>query len=142
MVFFFFPRLLSVRGYLPGTAEMRGNLMDISVEQDLIRELSQKKQNLLLELRNYEENAKVGPDGMGMWEAESDQEDGRLGKEALRIWRGMGSPFPLVGGQMARPFCQCQNEEGTYPLTQKSLCRGAQPERDLHDCSNTLQHCL
>lgn len=50
----------SVRGYLPGTAEMKGNLMDTSVEQDLIRELSQKKQNLLLELRNYEENAKVG----------------------------------------------------------------------------------
>ncbi|XP_055409145.1 Bardet-Biedl syndrome 2 protein isoform X5 [Bubalus kerabau] len=49
-----------IRGYLPGTAEMRGNLMDISVEQDLIRELSQKKQNLLLELRNYEENAKWG----------------------------------------------------------------------------------
>uniref|UniRef100_A0AAA9SQW6 Bardet-Biedl syndrome 2 protein homolog n=1 Tax=Bos taurus TaxID=9913 RepID=A0AAA9SQW6_BOVIN len=48
-----------IRGYLPGTAEMRGNLMDISVEQDLIRELSQKKQNLLLELRNYEENAKA-----------------------------------------------------------------------------------
>lgn len=49
----------SVRGYLPGTAEMKGNLMDTSVEQDLIRELSQKKQNLLLELRNYEENAKA-----------------------------------------------------------------------------------
>jgi len=38
---------------------MKGNLMDASTEQDLIRELSQKKQNLLLELRNYEENAKV-----------------------------------------------------------------------------------
>lgn len=50
----------SVRGYLPGSAEMRGNLMDTSVEQELIRELSQKKQNLLLELHNYEENAKVG----------------------------------------------------------------------------------
>uniref|UniRef100_A0A452T0P3 BBSome complex member BBS2 n=1 Tax=Ursus maritimus TaxID=29073 RepID=A0A452T0P3_URSMA len=48
-----------IRGYLPGTAEMRGNLMDTSVEQDLFRELSQKKQNLLLELRNYEENAKA-----------------------------------------------------------------------------------
>uniref|UniRef100_A0A673V1V5 BBSome complex member BBS2 n=1 Tax=Suricata suricatta TaxID=37032 RepID=A0A673V1V5_SURSU len=48
-----------IRGYLPGTAEMTGNLMDTSVEQDLIRELSQKKQNLLLELRNYEENAKA-----------------------------------------------------------------------------------
>ncbi|XP_028626181.1 Bardet-Biedl syndrome 2 protein [Grammomys surdaster] len=43
-----------IRGYLPGTAEMKGNLLDTSVEQDLIRELSQKKQNLLLELRNYE----------------------------------------------------------------------------------------
>ncbi|XP_010363741.1 Bardet-Biedl syndrome 2 protein isoform X2 [Rhinopithecus roxellana] len=48
-----------IRGYLPGTAEMKGNLMDTSVEQNLIRELSQKKQNLLLELRNYEENAKA-----------------------------------------------------------------------------------
>uniref|UniRef100_A0A8C9KR27 BBSome complex member BBS2 n=1 Tax=Panthera tigris altaica TaxID=74533 RepID=A0A8C9KR27_PANTA len=48
-----------IRGYLPGTAEMRGNLMDTSIEQDLVRELSQKKQNLLLELRNYEENAKA-----------------------------------------------------------------------------------
>jgi len=33
--------------------------MDSSAEQDLIRELSQRRQNLLLELRNYEENAKV-----------------------------------------------------------------------------------
>lgn len=49
----------AVRGYLPGGEEMKGNLMDTSAEQDLIRELSQKKQNLLLELRNYEENAKV-----------------------------------------------------------------------------------
>lgn len=48
-----------VRGYLPASKEMKGNLMDASVEQDLIRELSQRKQNLLLELRNYEENAKV-----------------------------------------------------------------------------------
>ncbi|XP_055001382.1 Bardet-Biedl syndrome 2 protein [Sorex araneus] len=48
-----------VRGYQPGRTEMGGNLMDAGAEQDLIRELSQKKQNLLLELRNYEENAKV-----------------------------------------------------------------------------------
>uniref|UniRef100_A0A8C3KT89 BBSome complex member BBS2 n=1 Tax=Chrysolophus pictus TaxID=9089 RepID=A0A8C3KT89_CHRPC len=48
-----------VRGYLPGGEEMKGNLMDTCAEQDLIRELSQKKQNLLLELRNYEENAKA-----------------------------------------------------------------------------------
>lgn len=49
----------TVRGYLPASKEMKGNLMDASVEQDLIRELSQRKQNLMLELRNYEENAKV-----------------------------------------------------------------------------------
>lgn len=49
----------TVRGYLPASKEMKGNLMDASVEQDLIRELSQRKQNLILELRNYEENAKV-----------------------------------------------------------------------------------
>lgn len=33
--------------------------MDTSAEQDLVRDLSQRRQNLLLELRNYEENAKV-----------------------------------------------------------------------------------
>nr|XP_040019835.1 Bardet-Biedl syndrome 2 protein homolog isoform X3 [Gasterosteus aculeatus aculeatus] len=47
-----------VRGYLPASKELKGNLMDSSAEQDLIRELSQRRQNLLLELRNYEENAK------------------------------------------------------------------------------------
>uniref|UniRef100_A0A8C6SIR0 BBSome complex member BBS2 n=1 Tax=Neogobius melanostomus TaxID=47308 RepID=A0A8C6SIR0_9GOBI len=47
-----------VRGYLPASKELKGNLMDSSAEQDHIRELSQRKQNLLLELRNYEENAK------------------------------------------------------------------------------------
>uniref|UniRef100_A0A667XRQ3 BBSome complex member BBS2 n=1 Tax=Myripristis murdjan TaxID=586833 RepID=A0A667XRQ3_9TELE len=47
-----------VRGYLPASKELKGNLMDSSVEQDLVRELSQRRQNLLLELRNYEENAK------------------------------------------------------------------------------------
>uniref|UniRef100_A0A3B3RAJ6 BBSome complex member BBS2 n=1 Tax=Paramormyrops kingsleyae TaxID=1676925 RepID=A0A3B3RAJ6_9TELE len=57
-----------VRGYLPASKEMKGSLMDSSVEQDLIRELSQRRQNLLLELRNYQENAKAvqgspGPEG-------------------------------------------------------------------------------
>uniref|UniRef100_A0A673M8K4 BBSome complex member BBS2 n=1 Tax=Sinocyclocheilus rhinocerous TaxID=307959 RepID=A0A673M8K4_9TELE len=57
-----------VRGYLPASKEMKGNLMDASVEQDLIREMSQRKQNLMLELRNYEENAKALP---GVSEGES-----------------------------------------------------------------------
>ncbi|XP_074067377.1 BBSome complex member BBS2 isoform X3 [Macrotis lagotis] len=59
-----------VRGYLPGGAEMKGNLMDTSVEQDLIRELSQKKQNLLLELRNYEENSKQAESSSSMNESD------------------------------------------------------------------------
>lgn len=50
---------LVVRGYLPASKDLKGNLMDSSAEQDLVRELSQRRQNLLLELRNYEENAKV-----------------------------------------------------------------------------------
>uniref|UniRef100_A0A3B3CHD3 Bardet-Biedl syndrome 2 n=1 Tax=Oryzias melastigma TaxID=30732 RepID=A0A3B3CHD3_ORYME len=48
-----------VRGYLPASKDQKGSLMDSSSEQELVRELSQRKQNLLLELRNYEENAKV-----------------------------------------------------------------------------------
>lgn len=50
-----------VRGYLPASKDLKGNLMDSTAEQDLIRELSQRKRNLLLELRNYEDNAKVAP---------------------------------------------------------------------------------
>lgn len=38
---------------------MNGNLMDVNLEQDSLRELAQRKQNLLLELKNYEENARV-----------------------------------------------------------------------------------
>ncbi|XP_063294308.1 Bardet-Biedl syndrome 2 protein isoform X1 [Pelobates fuscus] len=47
-----------VRGYLPSSQQATGSLMDTSVEQELVRELSQKKQNLLLELKNYQENSK------------------------------------------------------------------------------------
>ncbi|XP_029464577.1 Bardet-Biedl syndrome 2 protein isoform X2 [Rhinatrema bivittatum] len=62
-----------VRGYLPFSQEMKGNLMDTTVEQELVRELSQKKQNLLLELRIYEENSKAELSGQ-MSEA-----DGQMG---------------------------------------------------------------
>ncbi|XP_014663273.1 PREDICTED: Bardet-Biedl syndrome 2 protein homolog isoform X2 [Priapulus caudatus] len=48
-----------VRGYLPAPPELKGNLMDTNTDQDIVRELSQKRQNLLLELKNYEENAKA-----------------------------------------------------------------------------------
>ena len=59
----------AVRGYQPAATEMKGNLMDQNIEQEAIRELSLKKQNLLLELKNYEENTKAAsnprPSGMG-----------------------------------------------------------------------------
>jgi len=48
-----------VRGYLPASEELKGNLMDTNYEQDALRDLAQRKQNLLLELKNYEENARV-----------------------------------------------------------------------------------
>ncbi|XP_041460099.1 Bardet-Biedl syndrome 2 protein homolog [Lytechinus variegatus] len=58
-----------VRGYLPANQEQKGNLMDTNIEQETIRDLSQRKQNLILELKNYEENAKAGkderPSGLG-----------------------------------------------------------------------------
>lgn len=58
-----------VRGYQEAGAEQKGNLMDTNVDQDAIRELTQRKQNLLLELRNYEENMKAAkldrPSGLG-----------------------------------------------------------------------------
>ena len=47
-----------VRGYRPVSSESSQNLLDINVEQESIRELSQRKHNLLLELKNYEQNQK------------------------------------------------------------------------------------
>ncbi|KAK6191700.1 hypothetical protein SNE40_003318 [Patella caerulea] len=52
-----------VRGYNPAAPDMSGNLMDSNLEQDSIRELSQRKQNLMLELKNYEENMRLGSGG-------------------------------------------------------------------------------
>lgn len=54
-----------MRGYLPASAELKGNLLDSAAEQDLIRELSQRKRSLLLELRRYQGGAEVSwpPEG-------------------------------------------------------------------------------
>ncbi len=60
-----------VRGYLPSNAEARGKVFDLSAEQDTIRELTQRKQNLLLELRNYEENSRMASSGVGLTLANS-----------------------------------------------------------------------
>ena len=54
-----------VRGYLPSNIESRNKLYDIGAEQENLRELANKKQNLLLELRNYEENQRIGIRGVG-----------------------------------------------------------------------------
>lgn len=51
---------VQVRGYSPANKDSSHNLMDNDQEQDLIRELSQRKNNLLLELKNYSENTKAG----------------------------------------------------------------------------------
>ncbi|XP_018410898.1 PREDICTED: Bardet-Biedl syndrome 2 protein [Nanorana parkeri] len=62
-----------VRGYLPSSQETSGSLMDTSVEQELVRELSQKKQNLLLELKNYQENSKADS------RTQASEPDGQMG---------------------------------------------------------------
>ncbi|XP_060066741.1 Bardet-Biedl syndrome 2 protein homolog [Ylistrum balloti] len=49
-----------VKGYNPAPIEMRGNLMDANMEQETIRDLSLRKQNLMMELKNYDENTKAG----------------------------------------------------------------------------------
>ncbi|GFR02125.1 bardet-Biedl syndrome 2 protein homolog [Trichonephila clavata] len=49
-----------VRGYEAASAEMRHHMLDANFEQETIRDLSAKKQALLLEFRNYEENARIG----------------------------------------------------------------------------------
>ena len=49
-----------VRGYLPAAPETKKNMMDLNVEQETLRELASRRQNLLLELKNYEANQRAG----------------------------------------------------------------------------------
>ncbi|UYV70908.1 BBS2 [Cordylochernes scorpioides] len=51
---------LQVRGFSPKSGDQPQDLMGSNFEQDSIHELSLKKQNLLMELRNYEENLRFG----------------------------------------------------------------------------------
>ena len=55
---------LAVRGY---DSSRLGPLMDTNVHQDAVRDLLQKKQALLLELRNYESNTRYA--GMAVGQA-------------------------------------------------------------------------
>lgn len=52
-----------VRGYKSSSAETRYSMMDVNIEQETIRELSQRRHTLLLELKNYEENQRMGSSG-------------------------------------------------------------------------------
>ncbi|MCL4130234.1 UNVERIFIED_CONTAM: hypothetical protein GTU68_017545 [Idotea baltica] len=49
-----------VRGYQSSSTESRFSLMDVNIEQETVRELSQRRQNLLMELKNYDENNRLG----------------------------------------------------------------------------------
>mmetsp|Transcript_51970 Transcript_51970/g.86425 ORF Transcript_51970/g.86425 Transcript_51970/m.86425 type:complete len:704 (+) Transcript_51970:55-2166(+) len=44
-----------VRGYLPADNETTGGILDTTIEEDTLRELNQRKQELLFELKNYED---------------------------------------------------------------------------------------
>ncbi|KAK3236701.1 hypothetical protein CYMTET_53174, partial [Cymbomonas tetramitiformis] len=47
-----------VKGYTPGDSDSKGNLMDTNVEEESLVDLSQRKQELLFELQQYESNMK------------------------------------------------------------------------------------
>ncbi|XP_057298017.1 Bardet-Biedl syndrome 2 protein-like [Hydractinia symbiolongicarpus] len=48
-----------VKGFVPTVSENKQPVVDLTVQQDALRELTQRKQNLLLEISNYEENSRV-----------------------------------------------------------------------------------
>ena len=54
--------------------------MDLNVEQETLRELSSRKQNLLLELKNYEANqsASLGTGGLGKASMMADSDVGMI----------------------------------------------------------------
>ena len=55
-------------------------MMDLNVEQETLRELSSRKQNLLLELKNYEANqtASLGTGGLGKASMMADTDVGMI----------------------------------------------------------------
>jgi Bardet-Biedl syndrome 2 protein len=48
-----------IRGYIAATPQERQTIIDANFEQETIRDLMKRKQNLALELRNYEENMRI-----------------------------------------------------------------------------------
>jgi len=48
-----------VKGFIPAVAENKQPVIDLTAQQDQLRDLTQRKQNLMLEIKNYDENNKV-----------------------------------------------------------------------------------
>jgi Bardet-Biedl syndrome 2 protein len=48
-----------IRGYVAATPQERQTIIDANFEQETIRDLMKRKQNLALELRNYEQNMRI-----------------------------------------------------------------------------------
>ncbi|GFR70159.1 Bardet-Biedl syndrome 2 protein homolog [Elysia marginata] len=107
-----FSQAVAVRGYNPATGGPGSTLMDSNVEQDTIRELSQRKQNLMLELRNYAENSKIALASGGAAMAAAINAGDGLGGHAGRPGIGPGHPsggnFPGMG--------QLQQGAGSSPF--------------------------
>ena len=47
-----------MRGYLPASTDVHSKVLDVEAEQENYRELVNRRQNLLLELKNYDQNRK------------------------------------------------------------------------------------
>ena len=107
-----------VRGYLPSNPETRDRLFDFGTEQETIRELSQRKQNLLLELRNYSENQKVSHDlsvaGIGISSLARDSNRGGVGMIPAQTQLSTGLAINLgLDGQMVSLYQPCKLTQGT-----------------------------
>ncbi|CAG5131089.1 unnamed protein product, partial [Candidula unifasciata] len=94
-----------VRGYSPATGGPGSDLLDSNIEQDTIRELSQRKQNLVLELKNYAENSKLAMLGAsfaidGSKSGQSIASSGSVPFQGLRGLQpdGSASGFDTSGG--------------------------------------------
>ncbi|XP_071104819.1 BBSome complex member BBS2-like [Haliotis cracherodii] len=107
-----------VRGYNPAPEDMGGNLMDTNIEQDTIRELSQRKQNLLLELRNYDENMKTAAQGVTAASAAASATSiAKVGKVGAKIGEYESSQMGVIPAntQLQTTLAVFPGEEGKLP---------------------------
>ena len=77
-----------MRGFLPSNAEVSSKVFDMAAEQEQIREMTQRKQNMLLELKNYEENSKLaasGGPGLLLQASKSNATGGSVNQDGMGI---------------------------------------------------------